>query len=205
MTAKLAIIACAGLLAATNPAPVLAVACATNGSTSAKSLDFDFKPQDARDGLTISFMLGLTPATFPAEDIKSYKSPCTRGTFKSADEDFSVFGGDDDSPPRWASTGASAPIVFFAEMPRPAAALAWYAKYQKDSKTPANFKNGEMMYALTVAKGDERTVYGYFDQLPDDSRLLPLMSATLADSARLLAAFNAKTQTISFLNVETSP
>jgi len=74
-------------------------------------------------GLSASFVLGLSPSSFPRDDIDATHGACLRGTFEVGSEQFVVYGSDDNTPPRWAVGDNPDRIVFLAIIPPPSVAL----------------------------------------------------------------------------------
>ena len=145
--------------------PALASACKTSGAAGAKEIAIDIKDHDTLSGLHVGFQLSLDAA---ADIVKV--APCSRGSIKVGGDNFDVGGENADTPPRYA-TGAAA-VAYLAVIPRPAVAWAWAKKYQADNATPQNFSGpNDTMYALTVARGDDRFVYAYLDKIRPDERL----------------------------------
>ena len=171
-------------------------ACTSSGRADAKELAINSGDTQTLEGLSVSFQLGLEPNKFPKEAIARILKPCSRGTINVGTSIFSVFGENEDSPPRWA-TSATTPdvIVYFALTPRPDAALAWAKKYETDKGTPIEFESNQSMFVVALAKGDMRFIVAYFDEIPDDKRVKDAMLGALSGKLKLSAGYDVKTNT----------
>ncbi|MGD0190308.1 MAG: hypothetical protein ABSD74_06170 [Rhizomicrobium sp.] len=167
---------------------IAAASCKDTGSMSAKPLTFSETDVDTQTGLSVSFTFGLTPATFPLQDIGQTANPCKRGEFDVGAVTYQLFG-TGDSPPRWAGN-ANAPgrIVYVALLPKPAPALAAYQA--QSNATSFQFKPGDMMFVLAITDGDARQLYRFYDAIPDDSTLAGDMCAALSGAWKPIASFN---------------
>jgi hypothetical protein len=171
-----------------------AAPCTTQGSKDAKELTLNFKDEKTMKGLFVSFQLGLTPPEFPAEDIKKIQAPCSRGSIPDYPQ-VELFGDNENTPPRWAKTPASdSPVFYLALMPRPEPARVWYETTKPQGSVNVGFKDGEWMRALVVTNGDDnRIVFAFFDEVPDDERLKALIQTIASRKARWQVGYNVKT------------
>lgn len=171
--------------------------CKSAGSRSARELSFDLSDPAVRAGMRVSFELGLLPANFPGINIAEAQAPCKRGSIMVGSNRFDVLGDDELSPQRWA-TSAKAPetVAFIATVPRPQAAAIWDEKYKKRRNTLPNFGPGDWMQVLVLAQGDQRLIFAYYDDTPDDERLKAAFQAALSGQLKLKASFNVKTRAI---------
>ena len=163
--------------------------CGDPGSTAAALL-----PPEAvsAEGFFVSALLGLEPETFPSDDIRRQAAPCRRLEFKLGDEAWSLYGGADTTPPRWAtSTARPGKVVFLAAMPWPEDALRWADARKRNPETEATFER--LALALTIAEGDKRAVYALYDAAPDDARLVRHMAAALTGELQPFAVYDVRT------------
>jgi hypothetical protein len=168
--------------------------CTDMGSPAAQEIELG-NSGETKAGLMATFLLGLNPPTFPAEDIGKIANPCERTTFTVGGDAYTVHGGDRDQPPRWAAS-VSKPerVAYIALVPRPAPALDWFHRYEKDNNAPANFNTGaDMMFALAVTAGLKREIYAYYDKIPDDAHLTDAMCKALAGGLVRFATWNVET------------
>src|SRR5262245_59621929 len=83
------------------PAGARAAPCnAVSGEVPVLSLDD--RDEEYVRGLRLGLMFGLTPPSFPQEQIAAAAAACSRGEFEANAEIYHVFGEDTDSPQRWA-------------------------------------------------------------------------------------------------------
>jgi hypothetical protein len=184
-----------------------ATRCTDAGSADAKRPDLGSVGAEIAAGSLVSFLLGLKPSTFPAEEIAKIPNACERGSFNVGSDTYTVRGANSDHPTRF-TTSASRPdrTVFLAAMPRPKAALDWHRRRQKDRNTPANFQTAtDMMYAVVVTRGSKRDVYEFFDKIPDDTRLAAAMCHALAGKTRVFATFDVDTADFEFSPTASAP
>jgi hypothetical protein len=169
------------------------VPCKPSNADSARVLSFDPGDANTINGLDISFQLGLSPETFPAKDIEAQKQPCKRLDFDAKGLTYSLRGEDGATPPRWATTPTHpGETAYIAWLPSPTAALDWYAKYQTDKNTPAQFNtHGAMMVVLSITSGENREVFRFYDSVPDDRTLSQDMCAALAGELPIIAIYHA--------------
>ncbi len=168
-----------------------ATVCKGAGSATAKVLALDPADGDTANGLSIALQLGLTPATFPTGDIAKIAAPCKRSEFTAGGLVYSLYGTDEASPYRWATTPSHpGETAYVALMPRPAPALAWYRKYQADNKTAAQFSTDtESMIVLAITANDSREIYRFYSATPDDETLAADMCAALSGELPILVTF----------------
>jgi hypothetical protein len=126
--------------------------CKTSGHAEAKEVALNLGNARTRNGLHISFQLGLLPIEFPFEDIRANKSPCTRGTFAVFSHTFELFGEDENLPPRWAVSPSAKEVMtlYLAMMPKPDVAADWYEKTRPKGPAEVTFKDDEYMWALVA-------------------------------------------------------
>jgi hypothetical protein len=168
-----------------------APACHGSGSQSAKMLFFSPNDSETLRGLYIALNMGLTPATFPAQDVAKARAPCERAHFDAATASYTLYGDDAGLPPRWASAAVGGRIAYVALLPQPGPALAAYRANSSGTEFP--FKPGDMMYVLAVTAGDSRQLYRFYDALPDDARLSGDMCAALNGELPVLGTFDVAT------------
>ena len=162
--------------------------CGDPGSTAAHLLPTSAV---AVEGVHISILLGLEPDSFPLKDIRDERSPCRRIDFDVGGETWTLFGGKDSQPPRWAMSGRKTDrVVFLAYMPWPEDAAAWDRARAQDPAAEASFNR--MAVALTVAEGDLRHVYVLYDDVPDDARLIMHLSGALAGEIAPFVTYDVK-------------
>jgi hypothetical protein len=165
----------------------------------AQILTFTYADEKTQAGFHYAVTLGLRPPTFPDEDIAKIASPTERGEVKVKGKTYKIFGKDDDSPPRWATSSRDrGKVVYLALMPKPEPALAWYEKYQKDNNTPANFGANDWMYALVIKDGDDRHIYRLYDKIPDDKTLSAAMSDAVEGKIARIAVYNMESSDTKF-------
>lgn len=169
----------------------ITTACKGVGSPTAKLLAFDPTDGDTANGLGIALQLGLTPATFPTDDIAKFAAPCKRSEFTAGGLVYSLYGVDEALPYRWATTPSHpGETAYIAVMPRPAPALAWYRKYQADNKTTAQFATDtESMAVLAITANDSREIYRFYSATPDDVTLAADMCAAISGELPIIATF----------------
>lgn len=186
-----AVLLAAMLLA--SPIVAHAEACKTPGAKDAQEIALDLDNTHTRRGLNISIQLGLLPPEFPLADIEANKSPCTRGTFPVFKHTFELFGEDDGTPPRWATSSTTKDVMtlYLAMMPKPDPARIWYDKTRPEGPVDVLFKDDEYMWALaTVISKDSRFIFAFFDKIPDDASLKDKMQKIGEGKARWLVAYN---------------
>lgn len=178
------------LLAATT---AHAAPCKTQGDTSARELTFNLNDPKVQAGLSVAFQFGLLPPEFPENDIAQHREPCSRGTFPYTNGmAMELHGEDDDSPPRWAMSPMPGPTVYIALLPKPDAALA--AAEAARHAGQATLRPGDMMYAIAMTRGDtKRTIYHFFDRIPDDARLKSLLRPIVISQGKVLVTYDVKT------------
>jgi hypothetical protein len=104
-----------GLLAAESA--VAATQCKGGGSASANPVLYYTADAAVLDGLAVTLQLGLEPATFPSQDIAKHQDACVRASFNAAGSAWTLYGADEDTPPRWARASGAPTIVYLALMP----------------------------------------------------------------------------------------
>lgn len=148
------------------------------------------KTTEFLEGLPVSLLLGLDPATFPQKAIAEQTEACTRGEFEVGGKTYVVYGRDGGSPPRWAMIEGGERIAFLALMPPPAAALKWARS--KDRTNAMSFSEPPV-YALAVTVGDKRDIFGVFETIPGDAELASLFQRALDGSLKPFARYDAAT------------
>jgi hypothetical protein len=113
---KLAIVAAAVWLIATGGA-LAATPCKGAGSATAKPVLYHTADDAVRDGLSTTLQLGLEPATFPSQDIAKLPDACIHASFSAGGRAWTLYGDDDDTPPRWARASDARTTVYLAAMP----------------------------------------------------------------------------------------
>lgn len=141
-------------------------------------------------GINVSLMLALTPSTFPTEQIDQTTDTCARGNFISSGYEYSVFGLDVNSPPRWALSEQTDRIAYLAVGPPPSAAFDWYA--ETGGSGAAQFSEPPV-YIVAVTDGDFRDVYAFLKAMPSDKQLMELFRDSLSGTSKRLLRFNAQT------------
>jgi hypothetical protein len=187
------------ILAMPSVAALLAIAanaeaspCKGAGSTTAKPI-FYYTADDATlDGLDLTLVMGLDPTRFPPPDIARLTGACVRTTFVSNSRTWTLYGDDDDTFPRWVTAPGVKTVVYLASMPPPDQVHAWAEAQRRHPthETSAAFRS--YIWALVAADGDQRRVFGFYDQLPDDARLTQAMQAAIAGRTPAILGFNAK-------------
>ena len=164
---------------------VQAADCGAQGSTSAEMVPAsEFSGQ----GFAVGAMLGLEPKEFPHKEIGPGRASCRRLDFEVKGKTWTLFGGADGQPPRWATAdGKLDRVIFLAWMPWPKDAEAW----ARSGSQEANFNR--MAVAMTIAEGDLRKVYILYDDVPDDARLVILFRAALDGTLKPFATYNVRT------------
>lgn len=152
-------------IATTAPSAAAAPCDAVSGERAILAIDEG--DEELLRGLRLGLMFGVTPASFPQDQIEAASNACSRGEFEANGEIYRVFGGDPDTPPRWA-TSVDQRTVYLAAMPPPAATLEWA---RRGSRGPISF-SGEVLYVLAVVNGDTRDVFAIFRGMPGDGQLL---------------------------------
>ncbi len=179
------------------PLSASADACKTAGSTTAHELSYDVSKPLIAKGIGVSLLLGLEPGSAPMSSIAKIAKPCSRGTIVVGKNTFEVFGENDGSPARWAtSKNVQGAIAYFASMPRPDMALTWSNQFARDHKSLPSFDSSQTMYAVTYARGDLRFVVAYFDAVPDDLRLKNIFVNALAGKLKPVRGYNVKTHNV---------
>lgn len=159
---------------------VAATPCAHPGSSAAVPVFYYTADDAVLDGLQVTLDLGLEPPTFPSEDIAKHPDACVRAPFTAAAQTWTLFGDEDDTPPRWAISPTDPKrIVFIAAMPPAEQAHLWAESQRKHPTHEAVAKFKGFMYALVAADGPNRQVYGFYSALPDDARLSEAMTAVI--------------------------
>lgn len=173
--------------------------CTDAGSADAKAPEFGSKAAEIVAGSLVSFLLGLTPATFPADEISKIPNACQRTTFTVGSDVYTVHGANGDQPSRFATSPTQSGIAFFAAMPRPQPALEWHRRYMADNNVAPNFNTErDMMFALVVTRGSKRDVYEFYDKIPDDERVASAMCQALAGKLPIFATFDVETSDFEF-------
>jgi hypothetical protein len=188
---KLAIMAAVTCLLASSSA-IAATPCKGAGSVSAKPVLYYTADAAVLDGLEVALQLGLEPATFPSRDIAKQPGACVHASFNAGGRIWTLYGDDEDTPPRWAQSDART-IVYLAAMPPADQAHAW-AEARRDHRTGEKTVtfNG-MMFALVAADGDKRRIFGFYEALPDDARLSRAMQSAIEGRTPAILGFDVKT------------
>jgi hypothetical protein len=142
-------------------------------------------------GLTLSFLFGLTPATFPKAEIEERPNACSRGSFESGGDTYNVFGEEGDTPPRWAVSEGSRKIAFLAWAPLPSAALS---AYRGGAIQLGQNSFDDAIVVLAVTDGSKRNIYEIYDDVPGDAQLLAAMKGALDGTLPLLAVYHVRRQ-----------
>lgn len=171
----------AASLAACAVAPGCALAdCNGAGSATAGPVYYYTADEPVLAGLNASLVLGLEPSSFPAANILKAPQRCKRGAFTAMTDTWTLYGDDEGEPPRWATNTADASqVVFLAPMPSADEAGRWS---EAQRRSPANASTAHFktrMFALVLADGARRKVYGFYDAIPTDERLKQDMQAVL--------------------------
>ena len=164
------------------------VACPAS-ATESKSVPFKGQNQEFFQGMSGSLQLGMLPSSFPTADIADNSAACHRGLFTVNEIPHVAFGGDNDSPPRWALGPDATKIAFLAVIPPPSAGLRWV----KNPNAEFSFTEPPM-FVLAVTNGNRRDIFGVFDQIPGDEQLKGFFAATLEGRLPKLATFNVATR-----------
>lgn len=148
---------------------------------------------DGRDveyfvGLRLGLMFGLTPPSFPQEEIAAATDACSRGDFEANADVYHVFGEDFDIPQRWA-VASSDQIVYLALMPSPADTLEWA---RRGARGPISFR-GEALYVLAIVNGDTRDVFAFFEGMPGDAQLAAAFKDAIEGRLPRIATFDPRT------------
>lgn len=146
--------------------------------------------QDFIVGLNVSLILALKPRTFPETEIQDLTDACTRGAFISSEHEYSVFGSDTDSPPRWAVSESQDRIAYVALAPPPNTAFDWYS--ETGGKGPLKFDD-QPIYIVAIVNSEFRDVYAFLETLPSDDQLIRLFQAALDGKSKRLVRFNTDT------------
>lgn len=154
------VLAAAGLVIAST-AHAATPCPATDGDGRAVSLEG--RDREFVTGLSVSVLLGLTPHTFPYDDVASQGDACTRGEFDVGGETYRAFGGDEDTPPRWAVGQDPRRIAYLAVVPPPAAALRWARSRNRNQGL--SFTEPPL-YALAITNGDTRDIFSFSRRSP---------------------------------------
>jgi hypothetical protein len=167
--------------------------CRDTGVAEVAQLAVDAEDDELAAGLGVSFLLALTPQSFPVENITSNAAPCSRGIFSVSGAQFEMFGDDRDSPPRWSVGQDPARIAFLALMPDPADALAWARARRTNPSAPAMF-TGQKYYVLAVTDGSRRLLFALFNAIPTDTCLQAEMRSVLSGARAPLAIFDGQSR-----------
>jgi hypothetical protein len=178
---------------------VAAPTCHDTGSADTRYLAFEADDNAVREGLKVSFRLGLEPAQFPADDIAKNRDACRRGQVAVNGTPVQIYGDDKDTPPRWA-TAPDGRIAYFALTPDPFEALEWSKAPHKDGDATVSFKS--MIYLLVVTDGDRRLIYSATRKLPDDYHLASQLRAALEKRWTPFAVMDLKTGAVDLDHLE---
>jgi hypothetical protein len=161
-------------------------------------LSLEDRDEDYLRGLRLGLMFGLTPATFPQEEIEAATDACSRGEFEANAEIYHVFGEDFDVPQRWA-VGQGDRIAYLALMPPPAATLEWA---RRGARGPISF-SGEALYVLAIVNGDMRDVFAFFVGMPGDAQLAAAFKDAMEARLPRIATFDPTTGETQFADRHT--
>jgi hypothetical protein len=141
-------------------------------------------------GLNISLAIALNPRSFPIENISTVTPLCSRGKFIASDTEYELFGTQQDSPPRWATSNDRDKAAFLAIAPPPSVALKWHEETK--GKTGLSFTEPPL-FAITITDGDLRHIYGFYKSEPSDEQLKTKFQAALDGSATRLLTLDLAT------------
>lgn len=184
---KFVVIAMIAIVAVSIPARAQAAPCIAV-SDERPVLSLDDRDEDYLRGLRLGLMFGLTPATFPQEQIEAATDACTRGEFEANAQIYHLFGDDFDTPQRWA-VGSNDRIAYLALMPPPADTLEWA---RRGARGPISF-TGESLYALAIVNGDTRDIFAIFDGMPGDAQLATAFKDAIEGRLPRIATFDPRT------------
>jgi len=187
MTAVVACLVASGSAAATTP-------CRGSGSASAKPILYYTADGAVLDGLAVTMQLGLEPSTFPSQDIAKHLDSCVHASFNVGGRSWTLHGDDDETPPRWARSSDLGTIVYLAAMPPADPAHAWAEAQRKHASGEKTVTFKGMMFALVAADGDKRRIFGFYDALPDDARLIGAMQSALEGRTPAILGFDVKSR-----------
>ena len=194
-----------GLTASIVLAAVPAWAACDAGNPGAKQLSFDTTSREDFMGMSMAYDFGLSPETFPREDIAKNARACPRGSFRSNGATYQMLGDIYSMPERWAERAGTGEVAYIAEMPKPKPAYAWLMAHKNSQSSQFQFKNDEMMTVLAVTDGAKRKVYAYFDMMPDDATIARAMCAALSGKMALLGSYDEPTGVSSFTGAVQTP
>jgi hypothetical protein len=168
--------------------------CKSAGSAAAKPMFYYTADDDVLDGLEVTLDLGLEPGTFPAQDIAKIKDACVHASFTASGKPWTLYGEDDETPPRWARTPGDATTFYLAAMPPADQAHLWAEAQRRHATGEKTVTFKGMMFALVATDGDNRRIFGFYDSLPDDARLTAAMQAAIEGRTPAIIGFNLKTR-----------
>jgi hypothetical protein len=175
------------------------------GNSGAKQLPFDTAGRENFIGMSMALDFGLSPGTFPREDIVKNARNCPRGSFESHGATYRVQGDINSLPERWAERAGGSEVAYLAEMPKTKPAYDWLMAHKNDADSRFQFKNDEMMVALAVTDGTKRKVYAYFDVMPDDATAARAMCAALSGELALLGGYDESSGVSTFTGAAQTP
>jgi hypothetical protein len=179
-------------------------ACDT-GNPGAKQLSFDTTSQEDFLGMSMALDFGLSPETFPREDIAKNAHGCPRGSFEAQGTTYHLQGDINSLPERWAERTGGGEVAYLADMPKPKPAYAWLMAHKNDANSQFQFKNDEMMVVLAVTDGTKRRIYAYFDVMPDDATAARAMCAALSGKMALLGSYDERSDVSNFTPAAQTP
>jgi hypothetical protein len=177
-------------------APAAFAAPCEPASGEAPIIKLEGAKEELLSALSVSFTFGLTPGTFPFDEIAKATDPCTRGSFEAGGQTYFIFGGAGDSPPRFALGPDPKRMAFVAVAPPAADALKWMRS--KDRSKGLSFTTAPLG-VLVVPNGATRDIYALFEDIPGDAQLLATMRDALDGKLPRIASFNVQTGETKFL------
>jgi hypothetical protein len=182
-----------------------ASAACDHGHADATQLSFDVRDKDTFIGLQMALNFGLSPESFPKDDIAKNARACPRGSFVARDVHYAMLGTEDALPERWAERGPQGEVAYLAELPKPAPALAWLKAHTADNSTSMQPKPGEMMVVLAVTDGGSRKIFAYFDTMPDDATAARALCGALSGQLSELGSYDAADAVTTFTGTAQTP
>ena len=182
-----------------------ASAACDRGHSDATQLSFEVRDKDTFVGLQMALNFGLSPESFPKDDIAKSTRACPRGSFTAQGGQYAMLGTEDALPERWAERGPHGEVAYLAELPKPAPALAWLNAHTNDNSTSMQPKPGEMMVVLAVTDGGSRRIFAYFDVMPDDATAARAMCGALSGQLSELGRYDAATAMTTFTGATQTP
>lgn len=175
------------------------------GNPGAKQLSFDTAGREGFLGMSMALNFGLSPETFPRDDIAKNAQLCPRGSFELQGATYRMQGDIAHLPERWAERTGDGEIAYLADMPKPKPAYDWLVAHQNSSDTQMQFKSDGMMVVLAVTNGTKRKVYAFFDAMPDDKGAARAMCAALSGRMNVLGTYDALSGNSTFTGAAQTP